>query len=428
MHRHGIACEARHRALGDARVLAEFLAHRARAKWPAEELAPIVEAADRHLAPAAAARPGARRRAARGAGRLSLLRRGRRAPLRRQGEEPREPRAGAFRGPAREARAAAHARSCGASSGSRRPGEFGALVTEARLIKATQAAASTGKPRGAAELWAIRAARGRGDAARRRSRRSMRSTIPARATACSAAAWTPSARSTGSCASTSSAPSGSGSRRPRAPASASSSAAAAASASGRRRPRCTPCARGSRLPDSSGASGRFAGPIGIRERDWRGVEETHVFDRWCYADEPFDLRHLPHPRRLPRPPDPRRRAPEAGRAVMRAPFFVTAAAGTADLLAAELAALGIEGAREVLGGVACEGDLAAAYRACLESRLGLRVLWQIARFPVADAQGALRGRARDRLEPRTWTSTARSPSISRAPCRASRTRSSARSA
>ena len=33
----------------------------------------------------------------------------------------------------------------------------------------------------------------------------------------------------------------------------------------------------------------FKGPIGIRERDWRGVEETHVFDRWCYADEPFDL-------------------------------------------------------------------------------------------------------------------------------------------
>ena len=33
----------------------------------------------------------------------------------------------------------------------------------------------------------------------------------------------------------------------------------------------------------------FAGPIGIRERDWRGVEATHVFDRWCYRDEPFDL-------------------------------------------------------------------------------------------------------------------------------------------
>jgi DNA polymerase-3 subunit epsilon len=32
----------------------------------------------------------------------------------------------------------------------------------------------------------------------------------------------------------------------------------------------------------------FDGPIGIRERDWRGVEETLVFDRWRYADEPFD--------------------------------------------------------------------------------------------------------------------------------------------
>ncbi len=76
---------------------------------------------------------------------------------------------------------------------------------------------------------------------------------------------------------------------------------------------------------------------------------------------------------------------------MRAPFFVTAAAGTADLLAAELVALGIEGAREVQGGVACEGDLAAAYRACLESRLALRVLWQIARFPIADAQALYNG-------------------------------------
>ena len=69
----------------------------------------------------------------------------------------------------------------------------------------------------------------------------------------------------------------------------------------------------------------------------------------------------------------------------RSSFFVTAAAGTSDLLASELAALDIESVREVLGGVACESELAGAYRACLESRLGLRVLWQIARFPVADA-------------------------------------------
>jgi DNA polymerase-3 subunit epsilon len=33
----------------------------------------------------------------------------------------------------------------------------------------------------------------------------------------------------------------------------------------------------------------FPGPIGIRERDWRGVEETHVFDCWCYEGEGFDL-------------------------------------------------------------------------------------------------------------------------------------------
>src|SRR5262245_21358566 len=70
---------------------------------------------------------------------------------------------------------------------------------------------------------------------------------------------------------------------------------------------------------------------------------------------------------------------------MRAPLFVTAAAGTAALLAAELAALGIAGAREVQGGVAGESDLAGAYRACLEARLGLRVLWQLARIPAADA-------------------------------------------
>jgi 23S rRNA (guanine2445-N2)-methyltransferase / 23S rRNA (guanine2069-N7)-methyltransferase len=77
--------------------------------------------------------------------------------------------------------------------------------------------------------------------------------------------------------------------------------------------------------------------------------------------------------------------------VIRAPFFVTAATATADLLAAELAALGIEGAREVQGGVACEGDLAGAYRACVGSRIGLRVLWQLARFPVADAQALYSG-------------------------------------
>jgi 23S rRNA (guanine2445-N2)-methyltransferase / 23S rRNA (guanine2069-N7)-methyltransferase len=77
--------------------------------------------------------------------------------------------------------------------------------------------------------------------------------------------------------------------------------------------------------------------------------------------------------------------------MIRAPFFVTAATGTADLLAAELLAAGIEGAREVQGGVACEGDLATAYRACLETRIGLRVLWQVARFPAGDESALYTG-------------------------------------
>ncbi len=65
------------------------------------------------------------------------------------------------------------------------------------------------------------------------------------------------------------------------------------------------------------------------------------------------------------------------------PLFVTAATGTADLLAAELAALGVADAREVQGGVTCTATLADAYRACLWSRVGLRVLWSIGGFPVA---------------------------------------------
>ena len=65
--------------------------------------------------------------------------------------------------------------------------------------------------------------------------------------------------------------------------------------------------------------------------------------------------------------------------------LVTAATGTADLLAAELGALGIDEVREVRGGAAANAKLAQAYRACLWSRVGLRVLWRIAEFPAASA-------------------------------------------
>jgi len=72
-------------------------------------------------------------------------------------------------------------------------------------------------------------------------------------------------------------------------------------------------------------------------------------------------------------------------------FFVTAAAGTADLLAAELAALGATDLRELRAGVACVGTLETAYRACLWSRVGLRVLWPVGEFPAADADALYAG-------------------------------------
>ncbi len=72
-------------------------------------------------------------------------------------------------------------------------------------------------------------------------------------------------------------------------------------------------------------------------------------------------------------------------------FFVTAAAGTADLLATELAALGAADLRELRAGVACSGTLETAYRACLWSRVGLRVLWPAGQFPATDADGLYAG-------------------------------------
>jgi 23S rRNA (guanine2445-N2)-methyltransferase / 23S rRNA (guanine2069-N7)-methyltransferase len=67
-------------------------------------------------------------------------------------------------------------------------------------------------------------------------------------------------------------------------------------------------------------------------------------------------------------------------------FFATCPKGLEYLLRDELAALGAE-SREALAGVRFEGDLAIAYRACLESRLASRILLPLAEFdaPHADA-------------------------------------------
>jgi 23S rRNA (guanine2445-N2)-methyltransferase / 23S rRNA (guanine2069-N7)-methyltransferase len=76
---------------------------------------------------------------------------------------------------------------------------------------------------------------------------------------------------------------------------------------------------------------------------------------------------------------------------VRAGVFVTAATGTADLLAAELVSLGIAGVREAPGGASCEASLAEAYRICLWSRLGLRVLWRLDDFPGSTAEDLYTG-------------------------------------
>lgn len=73
-----------------------------------------------------------------------------------------------------------------------------------------------------------------------------------------------------------------------------------------------------------------------------------------------------------------------------AAFFATCPKGLEYLLRDELAALGAE-AREALAGVRFEGDLACAYRACLESRLASRVLMPLAEFDAADADALYAG-------------------------------------
>lgn len=72
-------------------------------------------------------------------------------------------------------------------------------------------------------------------------------------------------------------------------------------------------------------------------------------------------------------------------------FFATCAKGTEGALRRELAALRLRGVRGERGGVAFEGELEAGMRACLHSRVAMRVLLQVASFPAADAAGLYDG-------------------------------------
>ena len=66
-------------------------------------------------------------------------------------------------------------------------------------------------------------------------------------------------------------------------------------------------------------------------------------------------------------------------------FIATAPAGVELLLAAELTELGAATLHPIRGGIAFQGPLELAYRACLWSRTASRVLLPLAEFPAADA-------------------------------------------
>jgi len=75
----------------------------------------------------------------------------------------------------------------------------------------------------------------------------------------------------------------------------------------------------------------------------------------------------------------------------RITLFATAPRGLQDLLATELTGLGLAGVHARRGGVAFDGDLEAAYRACLWSRIANRVLLPVAEFEAEDDHGLYRG-------------------------------------
>ncbi|MBI3546860.1 MAG: bifunctional 23S rRNA (guanine(2069)-N(7))-methyltransferase RlmK/23S rRNA (guanine(2445)-N(2))-methyltransferase RlmL [Gammaproteobacteria bacterium] len=72
-------------------------------------------------------------------------------------------------------------------------------------------------------------------------------------------------------------------------------------------------------------------------------------------------------------------------------FFATCPKGIEPLLAEELRALGAENVRETRAGVAFEGMLATAYRACLWSRLANRILLPLKKFPASSPESLYDG-------------------------------------
>jgi putative N6-adenine-specific DNA methylase len=72
-------------------------------------------------------------------------------------------------------------------------------------------------------------------------------------------------------------------------------------------------------------------------------------------------------------------------------FFATAAKGTEPALRDELRELGFDGVRADRGGVHFEGELRAGYRACLWSRIALRVLMPLESFDAPHERALYEG-------------------------------------
>jgi DNA polymerase-3 subunit epsilon len=285
MERHGIACAARHRALGDAQVLAQFL-RIARGRWPAAELDAIVARLagstrlppqlDPALADELPEGPGVYLFYGEGD---ALLYVGKANNL--------ATRVTAHFAEARTKLARELTSRVRRVEWVETAGEFGALVTEARIVRARKPLLNRAA-RDSGSLWAIRL---REDGAAPLASIEMLDAIDDpgasyglfRRRVDAERALEGLARGHELCAKWLGLEAGEG------------------SCVGLQLGRCRGVCIGREPPALHAVRARlalaglkrrewpFKGPIGIRERDWRGVEETHVFDRWCYGDEPFDL-------------------------------------------------------------------------------------------------------------------------------------------
>ncbi len=81
-------------------------------------------------------------------------------------------------------------------------------------------------------------------------------------------------------------------------------------------------------------------------------------------------------------------------------FFATCARGTEGALRREIAALRIAGARGDTGGVSFEGPLDMGFAVCLHARVAMRVLLEVGRFEVGDADSLYAGTRS--VDWRTW--------------------------